>query len=718
MSRLKRNVNSGFTLVEMMVVAPIVILFIGGFIALIVNLTAETMASRSANLLTYNIQDALSRIEQDVKLSSTFLAENSVSVASTGQGYGGSTTAGSTTNFSNINRTSAGGSPQSIILNSIATTRNPLSENTSFIYLKDQPNSCALESEYRRNRPLVYNIVYFIDSSNTLWRRTIMPSDYADANKRCGSMAPWQIPSCNVGYTSARTFCKTSDEKLVSGVTPSDFIVNYYSSASTETPNTSTTNASATVQSRNSALLGTPTIGVSITARQTIAGRDIKHTSSIRVTRLDTNATAIAPITAPTSAPTAPTVTSKISNGSNVVFSWQQVNGATRYTADYRIKKGTTWGSWVTGPTNITNANRTYTVTAANHNETVEIRVRAANDIGTSAYTNYTTIIPLWSPINLANKWTDYSGSSSTGYQSAGFTKTSSGLVLLKGLVNTSETLSGEQVLGYLPEGYRPTGRIIFSSLASGNAAARVDVLPSGEVVLFAGVTPGWVSLETVRFLPSSAPYTRVAPTLQNSWVNFGGSYATASYTKDGIGRAVIQGLIKSGSTAANSAMFTLPAAYMPTHFHNMATRTNAFAGIGITTTPSVVAKLPITNTYYSLNTIYLPSAVSTTWTNLTLQNSWVSYGGTYAAPSYTKTSDGVVHLRGLMKSGTVTQSGWTVLSNLPAGFRPKNRMIFTGYGTDAQSRIDVLAGGNIEIQGTTLNSWQSLDGIMFVAEQ
>ena len=58
---VKHSVSRGFTLVEMMVIAPIVILAIGAFITLIVNLTGEIMSSRGSNMVTYNVQNALNQ---------------------------------------------------------------------------------------------------------------------------------------------------------------------------------------------------------------------------------------------------------------------------------------------------------------------------------------------------------------------------------------------------------------------------------------------------------------------------------------------------------------------------------------------------------------------------------------------------------------------------------------------------------------------------------
>lgn len=55
------------------------------------------------------------------------------------------------------------------------------------------------------------------------------------------------------------------------------------------------------------------------------------------------------------------------------------------------------------------------------------------------------------------------------------------------------------------------------------------------------------------------------APTLSGTWVNYGGSYQTARYTKVN-GWVFIEGLVKDG--AVWTSVFTLPAGYRPTSKH------------------------------------------------------------------------------------------------------------------------------------------------------
>lgn len=705
--------SAGFTLVEMAVIAPIVILLIGGFISLIVNLTGEVMSSRGSNILTYDLQDALNRIEQDIKLSSTFLSVNNINVATTKQGYGGTTTAGSTTNFTNIDKTPSGGSTASIILNVLLTDGNPLASDSGLVYLKDEPNSCSNYIEYSKNKPMSANVVYYIDSSNTLWRRMIMPDIYDDVPVTyCGS-APWQIPSCMNGYNAASLpFCKTNDEKLVEGVSPSDFKFEYHTTAGSTSPSTLTTDTAASDDTRNTALLSTPTLKIDLTANQTVAGRDITRSASLRATRLDSNASGIAKEVAVTSAPTAPVISSVISDGHIVKFTWPQVATATSYEASYRINGG----AWLGNTTTIGNTNRSFVVSAGTHTDAVEIRVRSTNSFGSSSYASLSTKIPLWAPLLLKGSWSDYAG----GYSPASYTKTKAGLVMLKGLIKKVEAATAGELIASLPSDYKPSGRLIFSTTTNSNVWGRVDIEANGGITMRTG-NGTWFSLESVRYIADDAPYTPTTPTLLNSWTNYATSYAPASYVQDSTGRVNIQGLIAGGGMADGTAMFNLPASMAPPQYlHLPALGASAnFSAIGVTTASSIVAKNVGTNGFQSINSSYIPSSAGLAWSNIPLQNGWVTYGGIYATPQYTKTSDGVVHLKGLVRLGTVTSG--TVIGSLPAGFRPMERQLTTAANAASyadHSRFDILPNGQLVIQGVDGNGWYSFDGISFLAEQ
>ena len=95
-------------------------------------------------------------------------------------------------------------------------------------------------------------------------------------------------------------------------------------------------------------------------------------------------------------------------------------------------------------------------------------------------------------------------------------------------------------------------------------------------------------------------------------------------------------------------------------------------------------------------------------------QNSWVNYDTTYNSCGFRKDALGYVHLKGLIKSGTI---GYTIFT-LPSGYRPAKRyLLSTSTNPNAYARLDIQVTGNVDpITGS--KDYYSLDGITFKAEQ
>lgn len=111
---------------------------------------------------------------------------------------------------------------------------------------------------------------------------------------------------------------------------------------------------------------------------------------------------------------------------------------------------------------------------------------------------------------------------------------------------------------------------------------------------------------------------------------------------------------------------------------------------------------------------------------NLSLLNGWVNYSSSisttagYNFASYWKDKNGVVHLTGMIKSGTTTAG--TVIAKLPVGYRPfgvelhlQHSPISSGYNS---VRVDVSQTGDITLATVPSASWVSLAGISFKAER
>lgn len=689
--------KTGFTIVELLIIAPIVILTIGAFISVIVSMTGEVLATRSANALAYNIQDALNRIEEDAKLSTTFLEANHVSLTSP-QGYNDD----AATNFANV-----GANGNMLILNTIATTGNPLSSTSGLVYLANKPNACA-STQVGQNTPMTTNVVYFV-KNNTLWRRSVMPADYLTA----GCSVPWQQPSCAPGKVA--TMCKTQDVRLLDGINPTDFTIQYFDTADSTTANDVASNSDTVAvppSDRYAALQAATTIGTTINMTKTTAGRDISQAGTIRVTKLSTNASIIATVV-PDVIPIAPTVAASISDPASAVFTWPTVPGATSYSITYNTGSG-----WVNGFTN--GAATTYTVDAVRNN-VVTARVTANNSAGASPYIEKSITIPPWTSLFLQNSWNDYLN----GYSTGAYTKTSSGVVMLKGLLRRTGTAVGYEIVGALPVGYRPAGILIFQTSMSPNEASRVDVYPDGTVRC-AVCNAGWTALDGIKFLPTGSPYPFTAPVLSNLWVNYDtGVHQVAGYAVDGNGRTHIQGLVKSGTVTNGTLIATLPIALLPGEYmHLPADNGSVYGVVGIEyRNPYGAVAKGGTNGYLSLTNMFYPASYlagtncAISWCALTLQNGWYWYGTIFSTPKYTKSADGIVSLKGLIGSGTVTNG--TIIATLPVGYRPKEHLLLGVASANAYARIDIMpATGTVIVGGSVAAGWLSIDGINFMAEQ
>jgi type II secretory pathway pseudopilin PulG len=209
------SLSNGFTLVEMIVVIPMVLIVIGVIIGLMATFVNNVATSNTKTQLTYDAQDALSKIEQDTFYSLNFLS---------------TFTPASPQDINNAGATaftSATGTATSIILNEYATSNNPANSIREVIYYANRPQTCA--QNYRANDPFYTKVIYFI-KSNVLYRRVIVPTNNQnatpDANTTCA--APWQRNSC-ASLALNPSVCKTVDSVLVTGV--SSLTLFYYNKA-------------------------------------------------------------------------------------------------------------------------------------------------------------------------------------------------------------------------------------------------------------------------------------------------------------------------------------------------------------------------------------------------------------------------------------------------------------------------------------------------------
>lgn len=262
----------GFTLIEMLIVAPIVLVTIATFVGVIIFITGEVLSSRANNSLAYSIQDALNTIEDDVRLSGAFLATNNVTIASP-QGYDNNTQS-----FQNAGSSNG----TALILNSMATTNTYYSPDRRLIPLANSPNACS-SAQVNQNQMMTLNTVYFV-KDNTLWKRTLLPSNYQ--TKGCNSTQPWQKPSCNTGSGG---ICTIKDTKLVQLPNTSDSSltvqIKYYTSPQSTSELTAASTGSDPT-ARQTALRSASSVYITISATENIAGRNVSYSATLRASRI------------------------------------------------------------------------------------------------------------------------------------------------------------------------------------------------------------------------------------------------------------------------------------------------------------------------------------------------------------------------------------------------------------------------------------------------
>lgn len=247
--------NTGFTLVEMLIIAPLAIILVGGLIAAIVALTSKVMITQARNDLTYASNNALSQIETDTQSSLSFMADSGTIAAP--QGSGGTPTYTGSGKFLATNN--------HLILEMMATDRNPLNPDKQIVRYKDSPNPCGANESL--NTPMTVKVIYFVNSDKQLFRRVVSP-ELLGTDNTCEDS--WQVNTCTNGFSggSSGTVCGAKDELMATGVTKLN--VDYYAD-----PSSTTTLAKSAASSAKG-------IEVTIDSSRDTAGETIKASYSIR----------------------------------------------------------------------------------------------------------------------------------------------------------------------------------------------------------------------------------------------------------------------------------------------------------------------------------------------------------------------------------------------------------------------------------------------------
>lgn len=242
--------QAGFTLIEMLVIAPLVILVITGFIGIMISLTGDVMVSSSRSKLAFDTQAALDRIEQDVRITAQFV----------------STTGSLPSPEGRDNATQAFSvSANTLVLQTYLTTNDPGNprQARNLVYTKRNSTDPCDAANKIYNRPSTGYVIYFT-ANNSLWRRTVPAPE-----QRCDT--PWQRNSCTENFVG-QGVCSLRDEKILEDVASVSFATTYLTNADTATPtNPSTAN----------------TLQLTFTTQKRIAGTTLSHQASLRATKIN-----------------------------------------------------------------------------------------------------------------------------------------------------------------------------------------------------------------------------------------------------------------------------------------------------------------------------------------------------------------------------------------------------------------------------------------------
>jgi len=257
---------------------------------------------------------------------------------------------------------------------------------------------------------------------------------------------------------------------------------------------------------------------------------------------------------------------------------------------------------------------------------------------------------------------------------------------------------------------------------------------------------------ETVQY--NGDPTDKSATSMPTSAVVNGvgtGGYARVSFSKDRQGVVRLRGLASASGPfgdASKRVIGTLPIGYRPAN--NVIQTAEVYdpgPGVGIgridvhpTGEIELVAMMPGGATsqagaYVSLSSIAFPAVGATlSYTAPGLNAPWLNYGsdssGSYQTAGHAVDSDGMVHLKGLVKAGSAWGYGTSTatITTLPTTARPTQTVLARALSYDPTQgyrfqRVDIDPTGKVTLAGSVYGSqsgaagtWVSLDNIVFPA--
>lgn len=212
-----RERSAGFTLVEMLAIAPIIVLVLATFIGLMINMTGDILATSARNKMIYLSNKSMDILADDVHRTVLFPSQSFTPASPQGINLSAVPDANGTTEPYFNGATAFPTKNYFLILRQVATDKSPFDSARKIVRKANAPYACTDTANVEKNSPYLYDVVYFITSKKVpppsspdayyhRWFRRVV---FDSASTPCTT--PWQKPSCAKGQTAS--ICKAVDEE-------------------------------------------------------------------------------------------------------------------------------------------------------------------------------------------------------------------------------------------------------------------------------------------------------------------------------------------------------------------------------------------------------------------------------------------------------------------------------------------------------------------------
>ena len=268
-----RQHSSGFTIVELLVALPLVVMVLGVFVASLITAFRTTNVSKVQLDLNNAAVLALNTMERNVRYSNNYTTGITAPYTDP---YGPSNTDGTWTGTWSYKGDSA--TNRVVILKSYATTENIFSPTRKTVYNDDLAYDCSATGTLYLNSQLPYYTIFFVNNQ-TLYRRII-----TDNNTTAVCNGPqYQKQTCPNGATRVAR-CKANDEVVATNVT--SFSIDYFVQRDTPTP-TFDQITDAYSSTDPTILDGADDAVINLTLSKQIAAEPVTATFSLRMSKVN-----------------------------------------------------------------------------------------------------------------------------------------------------------------------------------------------------------------------------------------------------------------------------------------------------------------------------------------------------------------------------------------------------------------------------------------------